>query len=145
MNKTYFDCYKKSLAAAASRKKPKLINITPEQVNKKFSKTKHNCAYTGLPTETKSGGTYRSGTGSGANPFKITIDRSDPSEGYTLSNIKPATWFANQMKGTLPASVFEAAAILVAYNQLEQFIDKRKLKAVQALLKRAETTVRRGK
>jgi hypothetical protein len=145
MNKTYFDCYKKSLAAAASRKQPKLINVTPEQVNKKFSKTKHKCTYTGLPTETKSGGTYRSGTGSGANPFKITIDRSDPSKGYTLSNIKPASWFANQMKGTLPAPVFEAAVALVASKHFEELIDKRKLKAFKALLKHAETTVRRGK
>lgn len=143
--KTHFECYKTSLYTASKRANPKPISVTPKQVDKKFSKSNYKCVYTDLPTETKSGGTYRSGTGSGANPMKTTIDRRNPKKGYTLNNIECTCWFVNQMKGDMPPSVFEAANVLIAFKQFEQFIDKKKLKSVERMLEHSISVVKRGK
>lgn len=141
----YKACYKKSLYTASKRKNPKTITVTPDQVNKKFAQRGYKCSYTGIVTETKSGGTYSAGTGSGANPFKTTIDRINPRKGYIINNVDCVTWCVNQTKGPLPKKVYEAICTVVAYKKFGRLISKTQKKQADRIVQRAINTIKTGK
>jgi len=141
----HLECYAASLYMASKRKNPKNITVTPKQVNSKFGETGHTCSYTGIVTETKRGGTWRAGTASGANPFKVTIDRVNAEKGYSINNIKPTCWFVNQMKGILSEKVFKAAVFIIAYPMFKPLIAKGMRDEAKELRALAIKTVRTGK
>ena len=82
-------------ARTAATKRNLLIDITRDWVKEKLCVGV--CEVTGLPFVFESRNTGRWGAGS-QQPFAPSLDRTDPTKGYTKDNVKVVVWIYNRAK-----------------------------------------------
>ena len=74
------------------KKKGLEYDLTNEWVQEKLEAGV--CEVTGIPLELKGGG-----LNNGGRPFAPSLDRTDPTKGYTMDNVKVVCWIYNGAKG----------------------------------------------
>lgn len=80
-------------AKTRAKKKKVDFTISAKDVKELISKQNNKCAVTGFELEYTSGADNER-----SNPYKCSIDRIRPNEGYILSNIRLVCWVVNYMK-----------------------------------------------
>jgi hypothetical protein len=88
-----------------------------------IDKIKSGCQISGLQFRFEK--TISVGTGN-AHPYYPTVDKINPSKGYTKDNCRIVCWFVNRAKGTMSDSEFIACANLIAYMNPMPFEDVKK-------------------
>lgn len=88
-----------------TRTRNKESTITEEDVYRLLEKQNGLCALSGVPLDTKIN-----------NPYTMSIDRIDPSKGYTPDNIQLLCWAVNKMKMDFSQEDFIKWTIAIARN-----------------------------
>ncbi len=90
-------------AKYSAQKRGVEFTLTYEELLGILKRQKGVCAYTGFPFTIAREGLTAS---SQKHPYTPSLDRIDPSLGYTKGNVAIVCWVANKMKSNMPLQLF---------------------------------------
>jgi hypothetical protein len=93
-----------SMKSVSRRKGIHYATITVDQLEQLLKQQNGKCFYSGLPMSHQ------------RDPYAVSVDRRDSSQGYTLDNIVLTCWIVNDLKGDLPEQTFLDLCRAIAAN-----------------------------